>query len=88
MRLRRIRKEIALAIAGMTEYPVAFAIGPVLRQRTAEYSHFLRVQHRTRFVEVGLTPADMDLPVEELIEQHVRLAIDKLVASINPGMAA
>ncbi len=88
MRLSRLRKEIAGAIAGMTDYPVGFLIGPVLRQRSAEYTHFLRVQHRTKFVEVGLMPTDMQLDPHYLIESRVRPAVTQLVAAIDPGRAA
>lgn len=88
MKLRRLRKEVAQAVYGMTDYPIGVLIGPTLSRRTPEYTHFLRVQHRTKFIEVGLMQSDIVLPVDELIEKHVRPCVQKLVAAIDPGRAA
>lgn len=82
--LRQLRKDVQQAIESLTDYPIGVMIGPVLRQRS-DYTHFLRVQYRTKFIEIGLMPHEVTMPADKFISTYVEPSVTKLVAAIDPG---
>ena len=84
--LKQLRKDVSQAIDGMTDYPIGVMISAVFRQRS-DYTHFLRLQHQTKFIEIGLMPHDIALPSHDFIERHVSPNVAKLVAAIDPRAA-
>lgn len=84
-RWRFPRKEIIEAVGQLSELPIWVLCGAVTNQRTAEYTHFIRIGFQTKSIEVGLTDQEAHMPVHELTEKHLRSMVNQLAASIDPN---
>lgn len=81
MRLRRVKRGVADAVADLTDVPVSVSVGPILRRKD-EHTHFIRLQAGSKFIEVALTEEELELPPYEITDKHIRPALAALLARV------
>ena len=84
-RWRFPRKDIIELVTQSSYYPLWTLCGPIINQRSAEYTHFIRIGCGTKSVEIGLTDEDARLPIEQLRDRFILPLIERLTPSLDPA---